>query len=372
MRLQDGSPHRIAAVVSTQCACALQDAFPRWASAQPRVHANICSLSRSLPFLSQHTGTTSFVRHLTGGTLLSVANMAMSIGRNMERLSLDSEHASRRAEARHATPQRVGGALSSGIKGFGISLVSAVAGIVDQPMRTLVHEEPVRATSVLAGVGRGMLGVITKPVGGAMEFVHSASLGILASTGLHRERERLQVPVQHLSDHSDAIKYTWKLLEAPDADVTSVHACCVVGSDVVFPALILLTHSCMLAISVIDDSLQIALPLHRIQQWSATDLSPHHLDLVLAQPEETPHGTPDLDTSDVVMGLRETPHLWYSPFLHTFASVHLFISICPPPSFLGRSAFWPRVWVYPSACWRRACHCLAILCLTFCEPLGPI
>ena len=62
-----------------------------------------------------------------------------------------------------------------GVLGLGFSVLSAVAGLVDQPMQSLLDENGVTATGIVAGFGRGMLGVIAKPVGGAMELLHSTS-----------------------------------------------------------------------------------------------------------------------------------------------------------------------------------------------------
>ena len=56
----------------------------------------------------------------------------------------------------------------------------AVAGLADQPLQLLWSEElPVvsRATGVVTGVGKGLLGAITKPISGTAEFVAQAGHG---------------------------------------------------------------------------------------------------------------------------------------------------------------------------------------------------
>ena len=78
--------------------------------------------------------------------------------------------------------RRAGGA-NRALAGIGYSLLSAIAGVVDEPMKQLAQEKPT-TTGVLGGLGRGVLGVITKPVGGAMELVASTSKNILDRTGL--------------------------------------------------------------------------------------------------------------------------------------------------------------------------------------------
>jgi hypothetical protein len=91
--------------------------------------------------------------------------------------------------AAEEVPATVGSGLLRGVQGFGFSMLSAVAGLVDQPMQSVLSA-PASASrarvlaGVAAGVGRGMLGVLVKPLGDAMELVHSTSQGLLGSAGL--------------------------------------------------------------------------------------------------------------------------------------------------------------------------------------------
>jgi vacuolar protein sorting-associated protein 13B len=50
-----------------------------------------------------------FVQHLSAGTLLSVSNMASSLGRNFERLSFDPQHVRFRDNERQGCPSVLGG-----------------------------------------------------------------------------------------------------------------------------------------------------------------------------------------------------------------------------------------------------------------------
>lgn len=55
----------------------------------------------------------------------------------------------------------------------------AVAGLVDKPMQKIINKEStIHAVSgVVSGISQGMLGVVTKPIGGAAEFVAQAGQG---------------------------------------------------------------------------------------------------------------------------------------------------------------------------------------------------
>ena len=135
-------------------------------------------------------GTAAFVRHFSTGALGSVTNMASSLARNLERLSLDPDHVSYQDRQRRESPvTHFTSGLTSGISSFGMSMVSAVAGIVDQPIQSFLRvDESMSAvgatTSVLAGVGKGLIGAVAKPVGGAMAFVSQTGQGIMHGTGL--------------------------------------------------------------------------------------------------------------------------------------------------------------------------------------------
>lgn len=137
-------------------------------------------------------GTASFVRNCSTGALSSVTSLASSLSKNMERLSMDPEHASYQDQIRLQMPTtQLSEGIKSGVSSFGLSLISAVAGLVNQPMQSFQRIDEGASTlgatsTVLAGVGKGLLGVVTKPMGGAMELVSKTGQGIMQVTGLAR------------------------------------------------------------------------------------------------------------------------------------------------------------------------------------------
>ena len=147
-------------------------------------------------------GTMSFVRHFSSGALGSVTSMASSLSHNMERLSLDPEHVSYQTQQRQRQPTtHLSMGLVSGASSFGLSLMSAVAGIVDQPMQSYHQMEgpaspSVAARSILKGVGKGLIGAVTKPVGGVMELVSQTGQGLMHGTGLARRLPRKRVKLE--------------------------------------------------------------------------------------------------------------------------------------------------------------------------------
>lgn len=144
-------------------------------------------------------GAASCVRHLSSGALSSVTGLASSISRNMERLSPDQTHIRMREEQRTQPPQRLSTGLMQGLAALGLGVLGAVAGLVDQPLRSLenitVSSPGKVAKDVAAGVGRGLVGAVAKPVAGAMELVSQTGQGLLYSAGLTEAPKRKVLPV---------------------------------------------------------------------------------------------------------------------------------------------------------------------------------
>lgn len=103
--------------------------------------------------------------------------------------------------------------LSQGLGGFALSLLGAVAGIVDQPLQGIQRASDVReaASGVITGVGKGLIGVVTKPLGGAMELVSQTGQGILQGAGLTQLPSRLFTPGDGLPlcARNSHLKYFW-------------------------------------------------------------------------------------------------------------------------------------------------------------------
>ena len=76
-----------------------------------------------------------------------------------------------------------------------IPITGAVAGLADQPLQTLTRapdpNSPLPSSSQAAAgfvsaVGKGLVGAVTKPIGGAAEFVSQTGSGLLQGTGLRK------------------------------------------------------------------------------------------------------------------------------------------------------------------------------------------
>ena len=145
-------------------------------------------------------GTAAFLYHLSAGALKSLVNFSSSVSQNMERLSLDPDHTSYLEQSRRShPPSHFISGVAGGMSSFGLSLISAVGGLVEHPLQGAYTAREGSsslevARGVLAGVGKGLLGVVTKPVGGAMELVSQTGKGLMMGTGLIESMHRRSLP----------------------------------------------------------------------------------------------------------------------------------------------------------------------------------
>ncbi|KAI3361490.1 hypothetical protein L3Q82_013637 [Scortum barcoo] len=220
-------------------------------------------------------GTTSFVKHISKGTLTSITNLATSLARNMDRLSLDEEHYTRQEEWRRQLPESLGDGLRQGLSRLGISLLGAIAGIVDQPMQNFQRNWETqssagsKAKGVISGVGKGIVGVFTKPIGGAAELVSQTGYGILHGAGLWQLPKQLYLPAEEKSAEApnSHLKYVWKMLQSlgrPELhmalDVTIVS-----GSGQEHAGCLLLTSEVLFVVSLSEDTQQQAFPITEVE-----------------------------------------------------------------------------------------------------------
>ncbi|KAM8786132.1 intermembrane lipid transfer protein VPS13B isoform 1-T1 [Rhynchonycteris naso] len=238
-------------------------------------------------------GTTAFVKHISKGTLTSITNLATSLARNMDRLSLDEEHYNRQEEWRRQLPETLGEGLRQGLSRLGISLLGAIAGIVDQPMQNFQKTSDAQASAghkakgVISGVGKGIMGVLTKPIGGAAELVSQTGYGILHGAGLSQlPKQRYQPSDLHAAQAPNShVKYVWKMLQSlgrPEVHM-ALDVVLVRGSGQEHEGCLLLTPEVLFVVSVSEDTQQQAFPVTEID--CAQDSKQNNLLIVqLKQP----------------------------------------------------------------------------------------
>nr|VZI03812.1 unnamed protein product [Spirometra erinaceieuropaei] len=171
------------------------------------------------------SGLTSLTKHATGGVISSVTGLAANFARNMHALSMDSEHVQRVTLSRQRTgePNSLFHGVRLGLSEFGVSLLGGLAGIAHHPLRAVMPSidepssppppPPVLAThrppsspqrsalpptdaatavgaisrlagALVTGLGRGLVGVVAKPLAGAADLVAMTGAGFMHGMGV--------------------------------------------------------------------------------------------------------------------------------------------------------------------------------------------
>lgn len=154
-------------------------------------------------------GSASLLKNVTAGTVNSVTKLAASFARNLDRLTLDDEHLQRTEALRRSRPQGITDGFTQGLTGFGINLLGAVGGIARHAL------EAKSSVGVFTGLGRGLVGVVTKPISGAAELLALTGQGVLHSVGFNTMPVPRSIERRHQPHVMTSTKILWKISSEP-------------------------------------------------------------------------------------------------------------------------------------------------------------
>lgn len=159
-------------------------------------------------------GSASLIKNITAGTVNSVTKLAASVARNLDRLTLDEEHLERTEAIRRIRPLSITHGLSQGLTGFGINLLGAVGGIARHAL------EAKSSVEVFTGLGKGIIGVVTKPISGAAELLALTGQGVLHTVGFNAmptaRTTASSTTANQINCAMSLTKVAWKILSKID------------------------------------------------------------------------------------------------------------------------------------------------------------
>lgn len=205
-------------------------------------------------------GSASLIKNITAGTVNSVTKLAASVARNLDRLTLDDEHLERTEAIRRIRPLSITHGLSQGLTGFGINLLGAVGGIARHAL------EAKSSVEVFTGLGKGIIGVVTKPISGAAELLALTGQGVLHTVGFNA----MPIPREITNSNEypmpmSLTKIAWKILSKIDYNdsVLSVAFATVLEKDKTSDVTVAITTKLILLILDSDNELATVLPISR-------------------------------------------------------------------------------------------------------------
>ncbi|KAG1749982.1 vacuolar protein sorting-associated protein 13 [Suillus paluster] len=139
-------------------------------------------------------GAASFVKKTVFGLSDSMTKFTSSVGKGLSAATFDSEYqAQRRMTQRRNRPRHAIYGVAAGGEALASSVVSAMEGIVTKPIQGAETEG---ALGFFKGVGKGLVGAVTKPAVGVFDLASNLSEGIRNTTTVFDkpERDRVRLP----------------------------------------------------------------------------------------------------------------------------------------------------------------------------------
>ncbi|KAH9898385.1 vacuolar protein sorting-associated protein 13 [Cubamyces lactineus] len=139
-------------------------------------------------------GAASFVKKTVFGVSDSFTKFTSSVGKGLSATTFDSEYQlRRRMNQRRNRPRHAIYGVTAGAEALATSLVSGVEGVLLKPIEGAESEG---AKGFFKGVGKGLIGAVTKPVIGVLDLASNVSEGIRNTTTVfdNPARDRVRLP----------------------------------------------------------------------------------------------------------------------------------------------------------------------------------
>ncbi|KAJ7487596.1 vacuolar protein sorting-associated protein 13 [Mycena galericulata] len=143
-------------------------------------------------------GAASFVKKTVFGLSDSMTKFTSSVGKGLSAATFDSEYQTRRRlNQRRNKPRHAIYGVTAGGEAFASSVASAMEGVLMKPIEGAESEG---AFGFFKGVGKGLVGAVTKPVVGVFDLASNVSEGIRNTTTVFDgpARDRVRLP-RHVS-----------------------------------------------------------------------------------------------------------------------------------------------------------------------------
>nr|XP_026690885.1 vacuolar protein sorting-associated protein 13B-like [Ciona intestinalis] len=211
-------------------------------------------------------GLSSLLRHLSSGTLRSVTNIASSISRNLSR--------EQKLQQRYF---KLPGETSE-------ILLSSAAG--DQDTNS-------SSSGLVSGISKALVGVVTKPLGGAAGMVSRAGETIIQKVGLEEQKTQRQGSSSHTisSYRNSASKFSLKVIQDNvSVDMLFLLDCQILSTNEAgFECTLVISPSNLYIIRSADDEIESVLPIKDID-LRISETSENHV-LSIHQAESTINDT---------------------------------------------------------------------------------
>ncbi|KAH8311151.1 hypothetical protein KR044_004588 [Drosophila immigrans] len=206
-------------------------------------------------------GSASLLRNVTAGTVNSVTKLAGSVARNLDRLTLDSEHIELTEARRRARPQGFADGLTQGLTGLGISLLGAVGGIAHHTL------EARSSVGVITGLTKGIVGALTKPISGAAEMLALTGQGVLHTVGFNTMPQQVEPSTtRNVAVHASSYRI-WRYLpqQLKKDQILFFEEITLMLNGQMLPALLFVTSTVLVIVELEREDLTFIAPVLKVE-----------------------------------------------------------------------------------------------------------
>ncbi|CAL1678435.1 unnamed protein product [Lasius platythorax] len=136
-------------------------------------------------------GVRSMLGHTVGGMAGAVSKITGAMGKGIAALTFDKDYQRKRQEQLNKQPANLQEGLARSGKGLVMGVVDGVTGVVMKPISG-AKEEGVEG--FFKGFGKGVVGLVTRPTAGVIDFASGSFGAVRRATELNEEARRVRSP----------------------------------------------------------------------------------------------------------------------------------------------------------------------------------
>ncbi|XP_031777535.1 vacuolar protein sorting-associated protein 13 isoform X3 [Nasonia vitripennis] len=136
-------------------------------------------------------GVRSMLGHTVGGMAGAVSKITGAMGKGLAALTFDKDYQRKRQEQLNKQPANLQEGLARSGKGLVMGVVDGISGVVMKPYSG-AKEEGVEG--FFKGFGKGMVGLVTRPTAGIVDFASGSFGAVRRATDMSEEAKRVRPP----------------------------------------------------------------------------------------------------------------------------------------------------------------------------------
>ena len=136
-------------------------------------------------------GVSSLLRHTVSGVCSTIKGITRTLANGFAAATFDEDWQRERRKRMRQRPRHIGEGLTQAAGHFGRGIIDGVTGLFLKPYEGAKKEG---AVGFLKGLGKGFIGLVTKPIAGALDMISTTTDAIRQSLANEYDRLRIRPP----------------------------------------------------------------------------------------------------------------------------------------------------------------------------------